>query len=543
MIYRDTRRALLIASTFSQAEQSRFLQFLAAPYCTNLDADNDCLRLMGHFFGLLNQSDKRGAISDKALFGQLYPEKTFSPEAFNEVTAEAFRLVRKFIAHEMATAEWNERDELRFLLRYYGNKNLIEKFWDTRESLAKKQKEREKWSPEEYLWNYLVEKETVELSSLNNRKKDDLNLRNAIQALNEFYLVESLLLTNLLFGQNRLTPLAIPPLDELLLYRLEDPQLTWFFSSPLGQLFSLALQFMGADISAEMPNYESFEQLLLQEEGHLDDGLFTNFERIGTNFLTAQCNAGKKEFRLPLFKALQRRVQSGRIYMDGKITADELQSIVLIGVRVKELDWVNKFLMAHEHKIRGTDDPETVFRFNLAVCLFHFKQYEQVLEILNSLPLNTKSAETQYKASAKILEIMATYELGADNLDALIEAASLYFFRWKTSIDKTISSPNEKPPAEQNAAGTSQKKGRKKNSEKVALTSLSTADQRKNEALHARASNYINFINMMKQINHSDTLHNRERIKKLLNKLDKNRLTAEHDWLTETLQAMLKKLG
>jgi len=542
MIYRDTRRALLIASNFNEAEQTRLLQFLAAPYCTNLDADNDCLRLMRHFFDLLNQPDKRGSISDKAIFEALYPGKTFSPEAFNEVTAEAFRLIRKFIAMEMAASEWTERDELRFLLRHYKSKNLVEKFWDTRESLAKKQKEREKWASDEYLWNYLVENDTVEFYSLNNRKKDDLNVKNAIQALHEFYLLESLLLTNILFVQNRLTPLAIPPLSELLPFRLDDPHLAWFFSTPLGQLFTLSLQFMGADVGNDSPSYEVYEQLLLQEEGNMNETLFTNFERVGINYLAAQCNAGKKEFRLPLFRAFQHRVQSGRIYMDGKITADELQSIVLIGVRVKELDWVYQFLLEHEHKIRGIEDPKTVFQFNLAVCLFHFKQYEQVLKILNSLPLNTKSAESQYKASAKILEIMATHELGVDGLDAMIEAASLFFFRWKTAIDKTTNSPTEKPPTEPTATEQPRKKGRKKNSEKAAIEPNSTADQRKNEALHARASNYINFINMMKQINHSDTLHSPERIQKLLNKLDKNRLTAEHDWLTETLQAMLKNV-
>ena len=34
-------------------------------------------------------------------------------EAFNEVTSEAFRLVRKYIAFEMAMSEWREREASR----------------------------------------------------------------------------------------------------------------------------------------------------------------------------------------------------------------------------------------------------------------------------------------------------------------------------------------------------------------------------------------------------------------------------------------------
>lgn len=546
MFYRDSRRALLIASTFELAEQERLLLFLATPYCTNLEAENYCLELFRFFFARLNEAqakDKNGAITDKMLFEALYKGQKFTPEAFNEVTAEAFRLIKKFIAFEMTVTQWNERDELTCLLLYYKKKGLAEKFGDMRESLAKKQKERETWIGEDYWWNYLVEKADVEFSSLYNRKKDDLNLLNAIHTLNEFFLVESLILASTLYTQNRLTPLAFQSLNELLPYDPNDKNLDWFFTKPLGKLFIMSLRFMGANIGSFEHQYEDYEFLLLQEEGHLNEKLYNNFERIGINYLATLCNAGKKEYREPIFKALQRRVESGRIYVEGKITADEMQNIVLIGLRVKAFDWVYQFLTTHQHKIMGTESPQVLYEFNLAVYYFYIKEFQKTLDILKRLSLQTKSSETQYKASSKILEIMVFYELGEKDLDSTLEAANQHFFRMKQSVgQKKLLPKSTNAEVDGSNDVIPRKKGRKKNSEKAAVVPINEAERRKNEALLARVSNYVNFINMMKQVTHPDTSHSYERVQKLLEKVKGNLVIAEHDWLTEKLQTMLEKL-
>lgn len=546
MFYRDSRRALLIASTFDLTEQERLLHFLATPYCTNLEAENYCLELFRFFFAMLNEAqakDKNGAITDKMLFEALYKGQKFTPEAFNEVTAEAFRLIKKFITFEMTVTKWNERDELTCLLLYYKKKGLAEKFGDVRESLAKKQKERETWIGEDYWWNYLVEKAEVEFSSLYNRKKDDLNLLSAIHTLNESFLVESLILVSTLYTQNRVTPLAFKPFNELLPYDPNSENLEWFFSKSLGRLFIMSLQFMGADTKGPECSYEEYEMLLLKEEGRINEKLYNNFERIGINYLTALCNAGKKEYHDPLFKAFQRRVESKRMYLDGKITADEVQSIVHIGLRVKKIDWVRHFLTEQKHNIIGAESSLVVYEFNLAVCDFHDKKYPQTLEKLNNVSLHTKATETHYKAYAKILEIKVYYELEEENLDATLDAANQFFFRMKQSIENKKEFPkNETTSANKTEQNAPNKKGRKKNSDKEKIAPISDAEKRKNEVLLVRANNYINFINLMKRIVNSDIYQNRERVVKMIEKVNGDALIAERSWLTEKLQAILEKM-
>lgn len=543
MFYRDSRRALLIASTFELKEQERLLQFLAAPYCTGLDVENDCLKLMRLFFTRLNEQDNHKAITDKLLFEILYEQQIFSPEAFNEVTADAFRLVRKFIALEMAMSEWRERDELTYLLRFYKTKGLADRFWDVRDSLAKKQKECEAWEGEDYLWNYLIEKEEVEFSSLYNRKKDDLNLLHAIHTLNEFFLVESLILVSTLYTQNRLTSLVFQPLNELLPYDPNNKNLDWFFNKPLGKLFFMSLRFMGADIGSAEQKYEDYERLLLQEEGHLNEKFYNNFERIGINYLAALCNSGKKEYREPIFRAFQRRVETGRIYFEGKITADEVQSIVLIGVRIGKLSWVRQFLEDHQHKIMGAESPLVVYEFNLAFIHFYAKEYQKTLEILKDLSLQSKSSETQYKASAKILEIMVYYELKQEGLDLALDAAKLFFFRMQQSVGIKKSTRTESvDTAGEQEDISPRKKGRKKNTDKAAAPPISEAEKRKNEALLSRINSYINFIKIMRKIANLSPAHTQEQVAKLMEAINKNDHLAERDWLTEKLQAILQNI-
>ncbi len=543
MFYRDSRRALLIASTFELAEQERLLLFLAAPYCTGLEVENDCLKLMRLFFTRINEKDNHRAITDKLLFEMLYERQIFSPEAFNEVTSEAFRLVRKFIAFEMAMSEWRERDELTYLLRFYKTKGLADRFWDVRDSLAKKQKERKTWEGEDYLWNYLVEKEVVEFSSLHNRKKDDLNILNAIQALKEFFLVESLILISILYTQNRLTPLTFPPLNELLPYDPNDKNLGWFFSQPLGRLFMMSLHFMGLDTGDGEYSYKEYEQLLLQEEGLLNEKHYNHFERASNNYLAALCNAGKKEYREPLFNALRRRVESGRIYVEGKITADEMQNIVLIGLRVKAFDWVYRFLTTHQHKIMGAESPQVLYEFNLAVYYFYIKEFQKTLDILKRLSLQSKSSETQYKASAKILEIMVYYELEQDGLDLALDAAKLFFFRMEQSVGakQNFLTDSIAKVGEQEDS-TPRKKGRKKNTDKAASPPISEAEKRKNEALLSRINNYNNFIKIMRKIANLSHAHTHQQVAKIMETIKKSDHLAERDWLTEKLQTMLEKL-
>lgn len=434
MANRGNRAAIQLAMLMDQQEQERLLVFLSSPYCTALPPENDCYRLMLHVLRNLSEEETE-EIEAESLFKAVFPERVYTKSIFDDLMAALLGLVKKFIHFESLSQNFVNKDSTQkelgiSLLRFLSNKKAEKKFWSTHKGLSTLQKRREGWLPADYYWNYEVEQEVTMWLSVNNTKKDDLNLLKSIRALEEFFILQYMILLCYLYAQNQLTALGLKHWREVLFFNLNVESTRAFFSRPLGKLFTMALEFIENEPSGSpIRDYEEFDRLLLSVEPQLPVTILRNFETICCNYLTRRYTQGNTLLLEPLFRIFKRREKSGRIYLDdGKILISDFQNYVTLGLRAKDFDWVKSFLENNREKISGTEHPEDCYEYNLANYYFHIKDYDKAHRPLFQINYE----EMQYKISSKLLQAKFLYETNEnDPLFSAIGAARTFFSREK----------------------------------------------------------------------------------------------------------------
>jgi len=491
MANKGNRGAMQLAATLDKAERARLRSFLDSPYCTGLPVGHDCLVLLHHTLIDLEQKEGEVSVEDEVLWEKAFSGVPYAKNTFNRWMHKAYQLVRKFVLFEMADREWDEREQELLILKYFNQKGNDKKFWATRESIVELQRKKEEWVGDQYLWNYRVElEETMRLSAFNH-KKGDLNLIKTLRSLDEFFLLERCYLTCVLLFQNQVTSLALPPFEQLIPIDIESERLGYFFNKPLGRLMYLSLKFLREGVGASSELFSEYLDLLSKSEGHIPFAYLDSFETSAINYLVREWDQGNASALPQLFQIYLRRFEKKRIYKDGGIPFAEFQSVATVALLIKEYSWAYDFLTSHKDRIKGTEHPEDAYRYNLANYHFFVREFQTAYEVL----FPYKYEEMHYKIASKILEIKILYQLRESQwLDARIEAAKVFLSR----EDKIPSLKKEL---------------------------------------------YVNFVNMMKQILHSETAVNSDRAQQLISKVKETKLIADRAWLLEKLEAILEKIG
>jgi hypothetical protein len=509
MANRGNRAAIELVKLMDSQEQERLLLFLASPYCTGLPPDNDCYKLMTYVL----QNSTAEAVENmdaEKISKAVFPGRNLPKTFFDDLMATLLDFIRKFIhyeskAHDMVGKNATQKILGISLLRFLSGKKAEKRFWSVRQSLAGLQKNRTGWLPTDYYWNYEVEQEETMWLSINNTKKDDLNLLESIRALEEYFILQYMILLCYLYAQNQLTSLGLRHWRETIFFNFNTASAQTFFSKPLGRLFIMALEFTETENSGTpIKDYELYDRLLLSIEEQLPIMVLRNFETIGCNYLTRRYTQGDIFLLGALLKIFKRRVSTGRIYLeDGKIQISHFQNCVTLGLRAGDFDWVRNFLNNNREKISGTEHPEQCYEYNLANYYFHIQDYEKARRPLFQINYE----EMQYKISARILQIKFLYETREDDsLFSGIGSARTFFSREKKK--ETGKASAEKSKEEGDLA------------------------QKGNVPELKRVSS-LNFINIVEDLATLRLRSDRQGAELLITTIETTDTVAERDWLLE----------
>ena len=350
--------------------------------------------------------------------------------------SDTLQVVRQFIALEVARTEMGEMEQLVNLQKFYNERNQEKYFRQARNQLNRLKENKRSWPPKDLFQVFLSEAEEFAFQNVQNRKKDDLNLRPTLHALNEYYLAEHLRYTCMLLNQNQLASLSLPPLKDLLPYDPGNTQLGPFFRKPFCLLYMKALELFSDEIGDAEEKLKDFFQTLRSCEDQIPLEFVNSLEIFACNFGIRQADKGLASLRKLIFQVQKRRVETGRVYLEKKIKASEFHSIVVTGLRLGENAWVKQFIENHRDRITGVMPSQDYYQFNLTFYYFQTKEYEPELQTL----LTSNYEDMLYKIHGKILEIKILYEMSlqpeadhrvAEFLENKVEAAIIFFFREK----------------------------------------------------------------------------------------------------------------
>lgn len=482
---RMTKSTLVeILGTFNETEQQRLIDFLRSPWCTPAWQSPEPVGLVSHIFESLNQRSSSN-LQKEVIYRRVFPGRPFVFNKLEKLFSGTLKTVRQFIQHEMFAQQTFPAQEYMLQAEFFREKGAYDECDQIYEKLSKWQQNKQKWGTREYTVNWQIEQGKYNYKSEIYQKKGDQNLLSTLEALEELYLSERLFYTCMLLNINQVTPVLSPEATSGMVAESTHPHNARFFASPVGSLYRKAIiTLAGADQSDD--DFELFCIHLDKHQHHLSDYLYSHFESFAINRCVRHFSNPK--YQTILFRLLKQRVEEGRSFVDGKISASEFQNVVKIGLMRKEFDWVWQFMQANRNNIYGSQHPEEYFRFNVANYWFYTEQFDKALDVL----LTSDYEEMQYKHSAKLMEIKILYEIESDILPSKIDAAKIFFYR-----EKHI--PKDKKDM------------------------------------------YCRFADFMRRLIRPQTAVNPERIHKLLQELDEDPKIAELFWLREKLERMLKK--
>lgn len=480
-----------ILCALTEEEQEGLQKFMDNP----TKVRKDCAVLTQYILECLNRHQPE-LMHREIVYKAVFPQKDWIDNKLAKLMGETLAHVRRFVAEQTARNQMNGLQELYFLQVFYQERGLGDKFWSAYRQISASKSKQEWQTGQDYYSRFLSEYQVYLLQSTQNHRKDDLNLKNTIEAFDEYYLLERHWLICQMLNQNAVAPLN---LTSPTAYSIDSIKNIPFFQKPLGILFTHSIDLLsGETIGSDLQKMRNYVSVLQEYELKIPTYYLNLFEHTAINYGVRQVNKGFHAFLSQVFDIQKRRVQSGRAYENNsQISATQFLSITIHALRLKEFDWAKDFIETHKKKILGVMPSQQYYEFAMANYLFHVKDYQETCRIL----MTSDYEDIQCKISGRILEIKALAEQffreKADHrvgeyLEDRVEAAILFFFRLK------------------DVEATKKKMGKR-------------------------------FADTMKRIIHADGKHDAERLEIILHDIPKAEFIAERQWLTKLVEDLIGK--
>lgn len=475
----------------NDSEFSDFLRFVKAMTEYEKDIPEETFKLVKYIFKYINDADSN-KLHREVVYKHVYDNQAWKNGKIEKIMSSALKVFKNYVDFKLANEDKSEIDTLLPLTAFYRNRKMHKLFALNIKQLKKYEQEIIKPDSKNYLEKYDIESEICKYQTEFNNRKEDLNLPETIIALDIFYLTQRLDLILTALTQNQYIPFHIEPNTESTLSQVLN-----LASHPIYQE-NLLIQLYKKSIELQIEKEEAASDIIFQEFSNLLEkaydkinfNKFSHFCTILRNYCTKQYNKGRNSFLYTNFELFKIHLKQNVLYADDKIRASTMQNIVVASLKLKEFDFVKLFLQEHKAKITGTLQPELVWEYNMAFYYFETKKHKEALEILpNYLDLD----DFYYILAARRLEIKILSETESnskyDTVGNKIDAFKNFLF-----------------------------------------------ESKKNNRISELIFNMNNdFTDMVKQIR--NTIKNdKEKINKLILKIEQNQAVAEREWLLQKLQ-------
>ncbi|MEM1322439.1 MAG: hypothetical protein AAGG75_19405 [Bacteroidota bacterium] len=455
-------------------------QYIRSPYFFSGRPPGRAIQLLDYLRG--HHPQFQGPALNKAqVFQHLYPNQVFRPKKIDLLMSQLFKIVERFIIQHFQTT--HPIDQQLTLAQFFRRKGMDQYGRKNRDKMQKQQQATLRRGDQYFHHQFRIAKELMLEKSSRGLRDSDLNLPEVHHQLDLYYLVNKLELACHLLAQNKHhRPVelgdAITLLDQL------RPLLKKgrFDEVPLIKLYFEIYRWLR---EGKAPP-ENFVASLRGQGPYLPMDQLKSIHAFYRNDCVHRYNGNQTTYLPQLFEIYRLSLEEGLLFNQGGLLQSTLQNLVRLGLKMKEYDWVYNFLQAYSDKIIDTNNPQEVYANNLARYYFALREFDKALDCLSQ-----DYEDTYYKISAKLIEIKIYYEQQSELLDYKIQAFKVYLHR----ISNTLL-----------------------------------------PELHKLG--FKHFIDLLKQICHPSTWRNKERIDKLLAKLEARKVLAERDWLKEKLRAL-----
>ncbi len=357
------------------------------------------------------------------IYRAVFPGQAVVQGKLEKLMADLNRLLRAYALTQRYFSESNEEHQQIDWAAWLRERGLAER---SRQLVAKVKTldgRDKKASLKQYRTQLLISEEEHEWESTHNQAKGDLNIPQVIHQLDLYFYNYRTELANRYLLQQKLTQL--PELE----FNKYGP--AFYLEESILLQISKSIQDV---FKKELPDIEEFQklmQLLQTNEEHLSAQTLSQFYAFLRSSCTLLINSGHSDFVPILHQIHKSNLGKGHLFLNEGISPNVYLNLVQVAIRAKEVEWAQEFTEKYKNRIIGGDLEQFFFRYNMSLCLFAGKRFDQALDQLPEVASNS-----HYHHMVRRLELKLYYELGSDLLLYKLDAFRKFIER---TAPKTIS--------------------------------------------------------------------------------------------------------
>ncbi len=194
---------------------------------------------------------------------------------------------------------------------------------------------------------------------------------------------------------------------------------------PLIYLYYLMYQLMKQGFSANL--YTSFRDTLISSDDQLPQKEAINLYVFALNLCNARLRQGETEMNQEIFDLYKRMLEKELVFEAGKLSTRHFSNIVILGLRLKEWQWVETFVLAYGPRL-DTPYAQDSIHFSLAQLFFFKQDYSLSLKRLNNMQL----IDLGNRLKHHILNLKIYYlQEEEKSFSALCDSFNVYLYREK----------------------------------------------------------------------------------------------------------------
>ncbi|WP_235298361.1 outer membrane protein assembly factor BamD [Portibacter marinus] len=407
---------------------NRFKKFIYSPY---FNQNEKLINLFDFYY----QEIKKGETEDytkEQIWKKVFKQEGFKDSRFRKYNTDLLSLLEQFLSVEQFKAQ-PLKESTSLLEAVIDNKmpELYNSVLKTTERLSERHLER---NANYYFYQYMAEKHRFNLTSEFEKKSASkskiqfYNIQDINDNLDYFFIAEKLrYYCSMLSWKNvvkhDIELLFIEDIVEL----VKDKK---YYNIPtIGIYYQIYLTTIEPE---EVEHYYKLKELIQknlnlfpqQEAKHIFDAAL--------NYCVRKVNKGMKNFNSELLTIYNEGLEKEVLLVNGEITPTSFRNICIIGLRLGDIEWVEKFIKEYAQKINPKYRANAL-QFNLARVALFKKDYDGLIDLLNEVEFD----DLVYTLDSKLMLIIAYYEMNNKDLaQSSVNAFKVFLVRHKNIPDQ-----------------------------------------------------------------------------------------------------------
>ncbi|MCI5058367.1 MAG: hypothetical protein MRY83_19805 [Flavobacteriales bacterium] len=367
-----------LLSSFNKETCKKFQDFLKSPY---LNTNNKATQLFELY---LKTPEKK--LEKPFLHNKLYPNEDFKDDKLRLVISRLYNLALEFLRLEgfrrTKTSQHLLLHELNLLNQY--------KIFDQQYRKA---------NNTSLLETLQLEEANFYLATKINPRQSTNNLQELSNSIDDYFLFQKLKYSCELYNRKQILDKEydFSFLENILQYLHNHPP-----KYPPTYLYYQLLKLIRAN---EEPQFFLIKKLLQTQSKEVHKKELKNMYVFLMNFCVKQINANNTKYYVELFDIYKSLIKNEIIIEEETIGLGDFKNIATVGLRLKELDWVQEFTEQYTSYL-NEQHQESAKSYNLARICFVRSNYKDALKLLR----NVDYSDVYFELGSRVLLLKVYYE-------------------------------------------------------------------------------------------------------------------------------------